>query len=255
MIRVLVLIMITGFLVGLVALSAAVGLGGPDLAARNWEWSAFDWDDRDAPWNDGDHHAGGSSATREMAWDGSTTLVIDIPADVDFTQVPGAGTISITGPEQAVGKVVLENGRLHFNGDSHSGRRLKVTISAPAVTRFEVNGDDHLEINGYKQDRLELRVHGSSDVEVQGEARFVDLDIAGSGEADVGAVATEEAKVDISGSGEATIAPKTAATLEISGSGEVTLLTRPDKLQSDVSGSGRVIQRGPDSDAEATSSL
>ena len=245
MIRVLVLIMITGFLVGVVSLSAAVGLGGPDLAARNWQWSTFDWWDDNDHWSHRrDHHAG-PTATREMAWDGAATLILDIPADVAFTQAPGAGTVSISGPQDTVEKVVLENGRLYFKDLNHGGRRLTVQISAPAVTRFELNGDDQLEIRDYRQDRLELRVHGSSEVEGSGEAKIIDLDIAGSGEADLGGVSAEEAKVDISGSGEATIAPKSAASLNVSGSGEVTLLTRPERLQSEVSGSGQVIQSGP----------
>src|SRR5687768_13352533 len=98
MIRVLVLIMITGFVVAVVALSAAVGLGGPELAARGWSWAPHGWWDRDYSdrhWDRrdwGDRHDGGT-ATRELAWDGSTELEVDIAADVEFTQGPGPGTV------------------------------------------------------------------------------------------------------------------------------------------------------------------
>ena len=79
MIRVLVLIAITGFFVGVVALSSAAAIGGPDLAARNWHWidkwgdstwrkhakhdAEFDFDiDVDGP--------GGVTVTREIVWNG-----------------------------------------------------------------------------------------------------------------------------------------------------------------------------------------
>jgi len=89
-----------------------------------------------------------------------------------------------------------------------------------------------------------VRLSGSSEMVAQGEARVVDVEINGSGEADLGDLKAREASVDISGSGEATIAPTEAADLDISGSGEVTLLTNPPRLTSDVSGSGTVKREG-----------
>lgn len=247
MIRVLVLITITGFLVGVVSLSVAAGLGGPELAARGWSWGPHDWwdrHDRDRPWDHGDwserHHGGGGTATRELAWDGSTELEVDIPADVEFTQGTGPGTVSITGPRSAVENVTLNGGRLSLDGRDFRHRRLRVVITAPNVSKFTVNGADRLDIRNYKQDRLIVNAHGSSEVSVQGEARAVELDLSGSVEADLGGLSVDEAVVDISGSGEATIAPKLSADLEVSGSSEVVLLTRPAQVNTDVGGSGEI---------------
>ena len=54
---------------------------------------------------------------------------------------------------------------------------------------------------------------------------------------------TQAAKVEIEGSGDATLAPTDAADITIEGSGDVTLLTQPAKLQSNLSGSGRIRQQ------------
>ena len=76
MIRVLVMIAVAGFLAGVVALAGAAALGGPDLAARNWNWDV-DWHDRHErrEWRDRDlrrdrpldRDAG--EVTRELAWE------------------------------------------------------------------------------------------------------------------------------------------------------------------------------------------
>lgn len=249
MIRVLVLIAITGFFVGVLSIAAAVGVGGPELAARHGHWNVDWWDDDSRPnrrnWehsDKGDRDSDSPAASRELAWDGASQLVLDVPADVEFTQTPGVGSVTIRGPKDVIDKVTLSGGRLSFDDFTRTRGRLSIKVAAPAVARFEVNGDDRLDIRNYKQDKLDLSIHGSSEVEVAGEARAVTLDIAGSGEADLGKVEMREATVDISGSGEATLAPKDVAILDISGSGEVNLLSSPPKVQLQVSGSGHVNQ-------------
>lgn len=248
MIRVLVLIMITGFLVGVVTLSVAAGLGGPELAARGWRWDASEWWDKDRDvsdrhWDRNWGDRSGATAMRELAWDGSTELEVDLAADVEFTQAEGPGKVIVSGPQSAVERVTLQGGRLELDGHRNSYRKLKVIITAPSVTKFTVNGSDHLDIRDYKQERLIVNAHGSSEVTAQGQAKFVELDLSGSVEADLGGLSVDEAMVDISGSGEVTIAPKLAADLEVSGSSEVVLLTRPARLDTDIAGSAEVTYR------------
>jgi len=251
MIRVLVLIAVTGFLVSIVALSAAFALGGPEAIARGaWSiGSRGDWG-----WEDGGHHdrhgghrvdGSGPTATRELAWTGANTLELDVPADVQFTQAPGPGKLTITGPKGAVDQVTVENGRIHFDRRVRDAGRLTIVMTAPDVTRFDLGGSNRLTIADYRQDRLEIDLSGDAEVVAAGEAKVVELDISGSGEADLGGLVTAGAEVDISGSGDATLAPRDWATLEISGSGEVNLLTRPARLETDISGAGRIRQGAP----------
>ena len=246
MIRVLVLIAITGFFVGVVALSSAAAIGGPDLAARNWRWvnhwQDIDWDNIER--NHFEDHAGepgsSSSVTREIAWTGGSELDIEIPADVQFTQAPGPGKVVITGSKRAVERVVLENGRLRIDAMPYSGRRLKVTITAPDVRKFDISGDSELVIEGYKQDSLAIDASGSTEVTVRGATRKLAIDVSGSSELDLSGLDTEAAAVDSSGSAETRLAPKSAANLDISGASQVTLLTKPAQLATDISGAGEL---------------
>jgi len=248
MIRVLVLIAVTGFLVSVVTLSVAIGIGGPEAVARGaWSWG------HDGPWRfehssgfsaDRDDRPGLGRVSRDMAWTGGESLSIDVPAEVTYTQVAGApGTLRIRGSRQAVDDVEIVDGHLRFKSSrGHRRNDLDIVMSAPAVSRFTVTGSGELTIKDYRQDKLSLDLAGDAEVEVAGEAKTLDLQISGSADTDLSDLKLQDAKVDITGSGQATLAPTDSADLHISGSGEVTLLTKPAKLQSDISGSGRINQ-------------
>jgi hypothetical protein len=248
MIRVLVIIAVTGFLVSVVTLSTAVAIGGPDILADGaWNHWNGDWG-----WND--HHYGrhgrwasddsGSETTREVAWTGGDTLDIDVPADVQYTQAPGPGKLTISGPHRLVSDVEVDGGQVRFAHGRHDGHwgALVIAITAPAVNRFDVSGSGKLSIAGYKQDKLTLDLSGNADVEATGEAKALELTVSGSSDTDLTGLKLETADVDITGSGEATIAPTASANLNISGSGDVTLLTHPAKLESNVTGNGSIHQ-------------
>jgi hypothetical protein len=194
-------------------------------------WVHVDVDDGDS----------GPRISRDLPWTGGDRLVVDAPADVDYTQGPVA-KVTVSGPKALVDHVVIEDGRITMRGDSWSMGSLKVVMTAPNVTSFETNGSQDLSIAGYRQDQLHIALNGSGSVVAKGEAAHADLRIAGSGDADLGGLTGDEAKVRISGSGDATIAPKVTAEVDVSGSGDVTLLTHPANVQSNISGSGSLNQ-------------
>ena len=251
MIRVLVMIAVTGFLVSVVTLSTAVAIGGPDVLAHgiwnrwsgDWDWGWSDHDGRHGRWA----RDSGPETTREVAWTGGDTLDIDVPADVQYTQAPGPGKLTISGPQSLVSDVEVEGGQVRFAHGRH-GRHgghwgnLVIAITAPGVNRFDVSGSGKLSIAGYKQDKLTLDLSGNADVAATGEAKALELTVSGSSDTDLSGLKLESADVDITGSGEATLAPTASANLNISGSGDVTLLTRPAKLESNVTGNGSIHQ-------------
>ncbi len=259
MIRLIAVIAFVSMLVSVVCLSVAVALGGRDIAAGNW-WFPDDWHvdiddhhghrhfrhdrDRDSDEDRDEADAGGPTITRELAWGGGDALEVRIPAEVRYTQGSGPAKLTITGPRGAVENVELDGERLRFDEPMGRVERLTVIMTAPAVTRFKLQGNDRLVISGYRQSRLDIDMSGSAEVTAEGEAQALDIDISGSGEGDFGRLAAQSANVEIAGAGRATIAPRNSAEIDISGSGEVTLLTRPASVRSEVSGSGRIVQAG-----------
>ena len=120
---------------------------------------------------------------------------------------------------------------------------LTIVMTASSVTHFELSGSGKLAIQGYKHDNLSVDLAGNADVSANGETQTLALSISGSGDSDLTGLKLSDANVDIQGSGEATLAPTGKAAINISGSGDVTLLSRPSKLESNVSGSGAIHQK------------
>jgi hypothetical protein len=248
MIRVLVMIAVTGFLVSVVTLSTAIAIGGPDIltevTSNSWgnHWSGHNhwgWG-----WDDGDSYDRnrGPQGTRELAWTGGDTLDVDVPAEITYTQTPGAGKLTITGPQRALDNLVLQDGHLTFTHGRHRSGELTIVMTAPAVSRFNLNGSGRLAIADYKQDKLSIDVSGDTQISAKGETKGLSLSMSGSGQTDLAGLKLVDADVDLDGSGEATLAPTGVANINISGSGDVSLLTRPSKLESNVSGSGSIHQ-------------
>jgi hypothetical protein len=245
MTRTLVLIAFSGFILAVACIAGALALGGNVLLHHHWgrHWNV-EWDDGHH-WRGDDGHpaAAGASATREIAWPGGDKIEFDVPGDVQYTQGPGPGKLVITGPSDALDRVEVSGGQLQYrDDDDFDDTRLSVVMTAPDVRRFSISGDNNLSIAGYDQDDLAVDVSGHGVVNAKGKARAVSLAISGDGDVDLSGVAAQSANADISGSGRASIAPTDEANLSISGSGEIDLLTHPAKLNSDVSGSGRVVE-------------
>jgi hypothetical protein len=249
MIRVLVIIAVTGFLVSVVSFSAAIGIAGPEAVSEgfwNWDWDgpwAFDHHDRWSRHHRWDHEDAGPQTTREIAWTGGQSVDFDLPADVTYTQAPGPAKLVVTGARDDVADVEIEDGHVRLN-DDHGGHDgdISIVMTAPSVNRFALSGSGKLAIANYKQDKLTVELPGSADFAAKGETQAIDLNIEGSANADLGALKARSAEVNIEGSGSATLAPSEAATIDISGSGQVRLLTHPPRLESHVSGSGEIVQ-------------
>lgn len=223
--RALVIIATAGFVVAIVCFAAA-GL----LGARWGPWTHWG-----RPWT------AGPTIVRNYPWTGRDTLRVDAPASLTYTQGP-ASKLTITGPKGLLDQLTVENGRIGIDGWIDDAPTLKIVMTAPNVSDFEVSGAQRLSIANYKQDQLTIGVSGAGDVIARGEASRTRLRISGSGNADLGGLTGDDSTVRISGAGRATIAPKRSADIRISGVGQVTLLTHPATLNQHISGVGSVIQ-------------
>ncbi|HYC98274.1 GIN domain-containing protein [Brevundimonas sp.] len=250
MIRTLLIITGASLVLCAAALGGAFALGGQDIARNGGNWTF--WDD------DGESHTvhfsrrdPGPGVTRTLAWDGGDRLEVEVAAEVTYIQGDEASVV-VTGPREQVEGLRLTAGRLTFDDDDrgdhvvfgwHNSPRLRITVTAPSVRNFELSSSGDLIIRNYDQPSLAIAIEGSGEVDAVGRTETVDLDIAGSGEADLSDLVTRDADVDISGSGEAVVGPTGAARITISGSGDVDLSRRPASVTESISGSGDVNQR------------
>lgn len=249
MIRTLLIITGASVVLCAAALGGALALGGNDLARHGWSWTFRDSSDvreETVHFRRGD---AGPSVTRTLSWEGGDSLDIEVAADVVYVQGDEA-SVTVTGPQGQVEALRLAGGRLTFDDDDNvvvfgwrRHDRLQVRVTAPSVRRFDLSGSGDLSIRNYDQPSLTVSIEGSGDVEATGRTETLDLDISGSGEADLSRLETRDADVRISGSGEASVGPTGNARIVIEGSGDVDLTRRPASLSQSISGSGEVHQR------------
>lgn len=255
MIRTLFIIAGAATVLALASIAGAMALGGADLRRHDWSWTFRD--------DDGDNvrieriRGGaerGPDVTRDLEWSGSDRLSVEIPGDVIFIQ--GTETkVTVTGARTAVERVRLENGRLWMaDGEERitlgwrhgeitgwsDNDDLRVTITAPSVSRFDLSGSGSLSIRDYDQPRLAVDISGSGEVDARGRAPNLSVEVSGSGEADLAGLETRDASIAIAGSGDVTAGPTGRADIEIDGSGDVRLTRRPADLHQSVSGSGDI---------------
>lgn len=257
MIRNLLVITGVGGVIALAGITGAIALAGNDVSHNDWTWVVTDDEEGDSHFRV-ERGQSVADSTRTIAWAGGDSLSVDVPGRVTYVQGAEAG-VRITGPKAMVDRVRFENGRLSLawadDADrsyirlNRSGVRvwsdteaLRITVTAPAVTRFEMAEPGHLSIRDYDQPALAVVANGSGQVEAEGRAERVSATVNGSGDVDLDDLMVADATVDISGSGNVIVGPTGRAVIDIAGSGDAVLTRRPDQLQQTVDGSGEVEQ-------------
>lgn len=246
MVRTLVIILVASFVLAVACFAGVAAVGGRDLVEHGWTIPASVLGDggENVRFSIGGRHDDSPEVTRDLVWSGGPLLQIDVPAQV--TYAPGAvAKVTITGPQNLVDQVVVENGRLRFR-DSETGEThvrfaregLRVTVIAPDVKRFVLNGSPDLVFAGYDQPDLTIEINGSGEVKGAGKTQVLSLTIAGAGDAGLGALDAQDATVNLAGGGNAEVMAKGAVQVDIAGSGDVVLTAKPASLSSNIDGSG-----------------
>ncbi len=237
----------------LACLGGAAALGSRDLARNDWTWVITDEHAGDGSFN---FRRGKESptVTRNLAWSGQS-LTIDLPVNVTYVQGDTPGVV-VSGPEAAVDRVKLANGRLSLTGHDDEraymrfGRNgihvwsetevLEITVTAPDVNSFRIAGSGDLLLEDYDQPNLGVVIDGSGDVEGTGRTGKLDLRVNGSGDVDLDGFQITDAVIEIAGSGDVSAGPEGEVRVDLSGSGDMRFTRRPRSLQQEVSGSGEV---------------
>lgn len=192
----------------------------------------------------------GPQTTRGVPWAGGASLQINLPAEGVPTPGGRWRRVTVTGPKALVDRVAVVDGNLRFTPADGEARvtvdghgfnidtvreGLKVTVVAPAVTKFVLNGSPSLSLTGYDQPALVIEINGSGDVTSAGKTQSLNLSIAGSGE-----LASRISAVAQASTSAAAARPRSGLAVEvaIAGSGDVTLTTKPASLTSNIDGSG-----------------
>ena len=229
-------IAVLGLGVGVVSLTLAYAFGGPDLTRLLERRTFF------AQSCESGTSTNAGSSERHLAWDGGDAIEIAAPATVRF--VGGTGTeIVVRGSPGVIANVEVRGGRIVLNCHSDSETRdIEITLPGRAFRRIGLSGATNLVMENVNQPDLTLEISGSGRLQAKGTVDRLSINVSGSGRGQFADLAIKELAVRISGSGKIEAAPTEAADVHISGAGNVRLLSRPARLTSHVSGSGRIEQ-------------
>ena len=117
--------------------------------------------------------------------------------------------------------------------------KVLVTVVVPTLTSVAVAGSGDARLQGLNTEDLSVRISGSGDVIGQGSATRLKISIAGSGDVRLAEMRSEEVSVSIAGSGDAAVNAQKALSVSIAGSGDVSY-TGEAQVKSSVAGSGSV---------------
>ena len=230
------LVLAVGCLAGVVA-----SAGGPFWIDETGQVHRVDWRHLDDGDSADDRPSQAETGQRDFTGFSGHRLVVDLPADVTVTQGPDT-RLTIRGPRDMLDQIHVHDGVIEADDVDPGDGRLTVTLTAPEVDHFTLDGDQTLNLKAYDHEQLSVDLSGSGHVSAQGRAKHAALQIEGSGVADLSALKLETAQLSLVGSGAATLAPTQSADIDVAGSGQVQLLVRPRSENIRVSGPGRVNQ-------------
>ena len=186
-------------------------------------------------------NGGGYPINRTLDWDGSNNISLRLPSRARYT--PGSDDkLHVTGDPQILAHMRVRDGSIELDCDNSWHDRTPVTITLPGqeFKKFSVNGSSQLVLQNLDQMMVKINVSGSGSVKADGKVEHADIRVSGSGDADLSQLKANIATVRISGSGSSAIAPIDEADIRVSGSGDVNLHTNPKRLETHISGSGRI---------------
>ncbi len=186
---------------------------------------------------------------KEWRWSGGDSIALNAPVNLRYQPQArtegGKPNVTVTGPAGLVAHVQFADGRIAADPavKRNGGRKVQAVVSGVPIRKFVVNGGETLELGHIDQDRLDIHLNGNGSARGDGKVGNLNLVVAGSGDADLGALAVETAaKVTILGSGTAILAPRGSVEVFIAGSGHLKLTSRPRSLSQNIVGSGAVEQ-------------
>lgn len=182
-----------------------------------------------------------TATSRELDWDGSDHLGLSVPGRAVYTP-GGDNMVHVTGDPQAIAHLRVRDGRIEMDCHGWHGSHdaFNITLPGQEFKRFSVSGSGKLTLQKLDQMNIRINVSGSGSVKADGKVEHADIHISGSGDADLSQMKTNIASVRISGSGSSDISPSDEADIHVSGSGDVNLHSNPKRLETHISGSGRI---------------
>jgi hypothetical protein len=241
----LALIALGGFVLGAACLGAAVSVGGGSVLSHLDDLDFGGWDGPRC-----NVALAGHDDTRELDWNDSDQVQLEIPASVHYKRGEGDKLV-LKGDAALLPLVRLERkGRIRFNCHVRHTGDISVTLPGRDFKSYSVKGAGDVTLEGIDQPSLEINVAGHSDLTASGKTDRLEYNMAGAGDAKLGGLEAQRAEVTIAGHGNTEINASDSLEVTIAGQGDVKLITEPHHIETSIFGAGEIIH--PNGDVSRT---
>jgi len=239
----LAIIAVSGFAISAVCLGGAFALGGRALAA------VFGTDLAslaDLPRCDTKAQPVATASSRSLPWDGNgDRAAVALPANVHY-QAGSGDQLVVKGDPDFVAHIRVKDGlvSLDCNGNFHFNKDDRIDVTLPGRRTFKsfaLLGTGDVQLSGLSQPEVKLSIAGAGDIRADGKTDNLKVDVRGSGNLKLGDLAAKTVDVDIKGSGKAEVAPEDSLNVDLAGSGTIYLRREPKKIETSIHGSGHIV--------------
>jgi len=134
---------------------------------------------------------------------------------VIYVTIPNIKEVEVAGSGTIIGKELIK------------AEELKIEIAGSGEIKLDVNAKT-----------IDSEINGSGDVKLSGECSSHQIEINGSGDVSTYDLNCDDVEVEINGSGDVMVTANQSIDVEINGSGDVSYKGNPEKVNSNIHGSG-----------------
>lgn len=141
---------------------------------------------------------------------GFSRIELSTSADLKVT-IGDEYSITMTGNRDRLDRIELDQSgdELEISSKSrgfsffgrHNDGYAKISITMPNIEEMEINGSGDAEIIGIDNEEILLNINGSGDLYVTGKSDAVDIEINGSGDIEMDEVSGKDVAIEVNGSG------------------------------------------------------
>jgi hypothetical protein len=141
-------------------------------------------------------------------------------------------------------KTEVHNKTLHIDtkGMLLPTNRIRITVSVPNISEFKANGSAEGDINNVSNNELDVAIHGSGKLRMNGKSDRVHITVSGSGKIDAMSLISENSDIQINGSGNIQVYATNSIDVQINGSGKVNYKGEAKSVNQQINGSGRIVR-------------
>jgi hypothetical protein len=141
-------------------------------------------------------------------------------------------------------KTEVHNKTLHIDtkGMLFPTQRIRIVISIPNITEFTSHGSTDGDINNINNAKLDIDIHGSGKLYLNGKSDRVTINTSGSSKIDAISLISENSDIQINGSGNIQVYATNSIDVQINGSGTVKYKGEPKSVNQQINGSGRIVR-------------